>query len=226
MTNAMQSHYREREISLEMNSIKLKGSLVVPDRAKGIVIFAHGSGSSRFSPRNRHLAQLLQELRLATLLIDLLTTAEEKIDRHTKQFRFNIGLLAERLVDSTKWLQQNPSTKNLKIGYFGASTGSTAALIAAADFPEAVGAIVSRGGRPDLAGSAVTRVKAPTLLIVGEKDFLVKEINRQAFDRLSAEKEMVIIPEATHLFVEPGAFDEVGKSAGEWFSRFLDPQIG
>lgn len=226
MTNAMQSHYREREISLEMNSIKLKGSLVVPDRAKGIVIFAHGSGSSRFSLRNRHVAQLLQELRLATLLIDLLTTAEEKIDRHTKQFRFNIGLLAERLVDSTKWLQQNPSTKNLKIGYFGASTGSTAALIAAADFPEAVGAIVSRGGRPDLAGSAVTRVKAPTLLIVGEKDFLVKEINRQAFDRLSAEKEMVIIPEATHLFVEPGAFDEVGKSAGEWFSRFLDPQIG
>ena len=226
MTNAMQSHYREREISLEMNSIKLKGSLVVPDRAKGIVIFAHGSGSSRFSLRNRHVAQLLQELRLATLLIDLLTTAEEKIDRHTKQFRFNIGLLAERLVDSTKWLQQNPSTKNLKIGYFGASTGSTAALIAAADFPEAVGAIVSRGGRPDLAGSAVTRVKAPTLLIVGEKDLLVKEINRQAFDRLSAEKEMVIIPEATHLFVEPGAFDEVGKSAGEWFSRFLDPQIG
>lgn len=226
MSNAMQSHYQEREISLEMNSIKLKGSLVVPDRAKGIVIFAHGSGSSRFSPRNRHLAQLLQELRLATLLIDLLTTAEEKIDRHTKQFRFNIGLLAERLVDSTKWLQQNPSTKNLKIGYFGASTGSTAALIAAADFPEAVGAIVSRGGRPDLAGSAVTRVKAPTLLIVGEKDLLVKEINRQAFDRLSAEKEMVIIPEATHLFVEPGAFDEVGKSAGQWFSRFLDPQIG
>lgn len=226
MTNAMRSHYRERENSLEMNSIKLKGSLVVPDRAKGVVLFAHGSGSSRFSPRNRHVAQLLQESRLATLLIDLLTTGEEKIDRHTKQFRFNIGLLAERLVNSTKWLQQNPSTKNLRIGYFGASTGSAAALIAAADDPEAVSAIVSRGGRPDLAGSAVTRVKAPTLLIVGEKDIPVEEINRQAFDRLSAEKEMVIIPDATHLFAEPGALDEVGKLAGQWFGRYLAPQIG
>ena len=225
MTNAMRSHYREREISVEMDSIKLKGSLVVPNEAKGIVLFAHGSGSSRFSPRNRHVAQLLQESRLATLLIDLLTRGEEKIDRHTKQFRFNIGLLAERLVNSTKWLQQNPSTKNLRIGYFGASTGSAAAIIAAADYPEAVSAIVSRGGRPDLAGSAVTRVKAPTLLIVGEKDRLVDEINRQAFYRLSAEKEMVIVPNATHLFEEPGALDEVGTLTSQWFSRFLAPQV-
>ncbi len=225
MTNAMRSYCREQEISIEIDSIKLKGSLVVPNKAKGVVLFAHGSGSSRFSPRNRHVAQLLQKSRLATLLIDLLTTGEEKIDRHTKQYRFNIGLLAERLVNSAKWLQQNPSTKNLRIGYFGSSTGSAAALIAAADYPKAVSAIVSRGGRPDLAGSAVTRVQAPTLLIVGEKDLPVEEINRQALYHLSAEKKMVIIPNATHLFEEPGALDEVATFASQWFSRFLPPQI-
>lgn len=226
MTNAIRSHYLEREVLVKTDLIELKGSLVVPDQAKGVVLFAHGCGSSSFSPRNRHVAQLLQESRVATLLIDLLTTRESKIDLHTKQFRFNIGLLAERLVDITKWLQQNPSTKNLRIGYFSASTGSAAAIIAAADYPEAVSAIVSRGGRPDLAGSAVTRVKAPTLLILAEKDIPVKEINRQAFDRLSAEKEMIIIPNATHLFEEPETLDEVGKLAGQWFGRYLAPQIG
>ncbi|MEM8829855.1 MAG: alpha/beta fold hydrolase [Cyanobacteria bacterium P01_G01_bin.19] len=223
MTNAMRTYYREQEISIEMDSIELKGSLVIPDGATGIVLFAHGSGSNRFSSRNRHIAQLLQESRLATLLIDLLTNGEEKIDRHTKQYRFNIGSLAERLVNSTKWLQQNPSTKNLRIGYFGSSTGSAVALIAAADYPEAVSAIVSRGGRPDLAGSAVTRVKAPTLLIVGEKDRPVDEINRQAFYRLSAKKKMVFVPNATHLFEEPGALDEVGTLASQWFNRFFAP---
>lgn len=222
MTNAMRSPYRASEISIETNSVKLKGDLVIPNQARGIVLFAHGSGSSRFSPRNRHVAQLLQQSRFATLLIDLLTAREEKIDRLTKQLRFNIGLLAERLVDSTKWLQQNPNTENLKIGYFGASTGSAAALMAAADYSEAVSAIVSRGGRPDLAGSAITRVKAPTLLIVGEKDLSTKEINRQAFYRLPTEKEMVIIPEATHLFEEPGALDEVTRFTSQWFNRYLN----
>lgn len=184
MTNAMRSHYREREISIGTNSIELKGNLVVPERARGMVLFAHGSGSSRFSPRNRYVAQTLQRSQLATLLIDLLTTAEEKIDRHTKQYRFDLCLLSERLVYTTKWLLQNPTTKNLKIGYFGASTGSAAALLAAADCPDAVSAIVSRGGRPDLVGSALTRVQAPTLLIVGGHDFPTIEMNRQAFSHL------------------------------------------
>ena len=223
MTNAMRSHYREKEISIGINSIRFKGSLVVPDRARGVVLFADGSGSSRFSSHNRHVAQLLHESRLATLLIDLLTTKEEKIDRHTKQFQFDIGLLAERLVDSTRWLQQNSSTKNLRIGYCGSGTGSAAALFAAADFPEAISAIVSRSGRPDLAGSAMTRIKAPTLLIVGEKDISTEEINRQAFCHLSSEKKMIVIPEATHLFTELEILNEVGKLAGQWFSHYLDP---
>ncbi len=225
MNNMMRSHYRKKEISIATNLVKLTGELVLPSQARGIVLFAHGSGSSRFSPRNRHTAQLLQQAGLATLLIDLLTTGEEKIDRYTQQFRFNIGLLSERLVDSSKWLQQNPSTKNLKIGYFGASTGSAAALLAAADFPEGVSAIVSRGGRPDLVGSALTRVQAPTLLIVGEKDFPTKELNRQAFYHLSADKEMAIVPAATHLFEEPGALDEVAKLTIQWFNRYLDARI-
>lgn len=223
MANAIQSNHREEIVVTA--SVELNGNLIVPSQAQGVVLFAHGSGSSRFSPRNRHVAQLLQQAGLATLLIDLLTRGEEKIDQHTKQFRFNIGLLAERLVDSTKWLRQNPSTKNLKIGYFGASTGSAAALLAAADFPEAVSAVVSRGGRPDLVGSAVTRVKAPTLLIVGEKDYPIEEINRQAFHHLSVDKEMVIIPKATHLFEEAGALDEVARLAGQWFNRYLIPQL-
>lgn len=223
MANAIQSNHREEIVVTA--SVELNGNLVVPSQAQGVVLFAHGSGSSRFSPRNRHVAQLLQQAGLATLLIDLLTRGEEKIDQHTKQFRFNIGLLAERLVDSTKWLRQNPSTKNLKIGYFGASTGSAAALLAAADFPEAVSAVVSRGGRPDLVGSAVTRVKAPTLLIVGEKDYPIEEINRQAFHHLSVDKEMVIIPKATHLFEEAGALDEVARLASQWFNRYLIPQL-
>lgn len=222
MTNAMLSNHQESEISVKVNSSALKGNLVVPNQAQGVVLFAHGSGSSRFSPRNRHVAQTLQQSGLATLLIDLLTTGEEKKDRHTKQFRFNIGLLAERLVDTTKWLKENPTTKNLKIGYFGASTGSAAALLAAVDYPEAVSAIVSRGGRPDLVGSALTRVKAPTLLIVGGDDFPTVEMNQKAFSHLWSKKEIVIIPEATHLFEEAGALDEVARLASQWFHRYLD----
>ena len=221
MINTAQSNHQEQEISVVANSLKLKGNLVVPNQAQGVVLFTHGSGSSRFSLRNRHVAQTLQHSGLATLLIDLLTTGEEKIDRQTKQFRFNIGLLAERLVDTTQWLLQNPTTKHLKIGYFGANTGSAAALLAAADYPEAVSAIVSRGGRPDLVGSALTRVKAPTLLIVGGNDLLTMEMNQKAFSHLWSKKEIVIIPEATHLFEEPGALDEVARLASQWFRRYL-----
>lgn len=221
MIDTAELNHQEQEIWLMTNSIKLKGNLVIPNQARGVVLFAHGSGSSRFSPRNLYVAQTLQQSGLATLLIDLLTTAEEKIDRQTRQLRFDIGLLAERLVDSTKWLLQNPTTKNLKIGYFGASTGSAAALLAATDYPDAVGAIVSRGGRPDLVGSALSRVKAPTLLIVGEKDFPAIEMNRKAFSHLQGNREMVIIPGATHLFEEAGAIDEVARLASQWFNRYL-----
>lgn len=223
MIDTAELNHQEQEIWVMANSVKLKGNLVIPNQARGVVLFAHGSGSSRFSPRNRHVAQTLQQSGLATLLMDLLTAAEEQIDRQTRQFRFDIGLLAERLVDSTKWLLQNPTTENLKIGYFGASTGSAAALLAAADCSDAVGAVVSRGGRPDLVGSALSRVKAPTLLIVGGEDFPVIEMNRKAFSQLQDNGEMVIIPGATHLFEEAGTLDEVARLASQWFNRYLSP---
>jgi putative phosphoribosyl transferase len=211
----------ERMVHVPVGSITLEGNLTLPEGARGVVLFAHGSGSSRHSPRNRHVAQMLNDANLATLLIDLLTSQEEAIDLRTAHLRFDIGLLAGRLVAVTDWLTQYPDTRDLRIGYFGASTGAAAALVAGAERPEVVGAIVSRGGRPDLAGPALTRVRAPTLLIVGGNDFGVIELNQAALAQLRCEKQLVIVPGATHLFEEPGALDEVARLAREWFEHYL-----
>jgi dienelactone hydrolase len=203
--------------------VTLAGDLVVPGGAQGVVLFAHGSGSSRFSPRNRFVAGVLQDAGLATLLIDLLTPEEEQVDMRTAQLRFDIGLLAERLVGAIDWLLDNPATRQLRIGLFGASTGAGAALVAAAERPEAVAAVVSRGGRPDLAGIHLQRVKAPTLLIVGGNDVPVIELNKQAMRLISAQTQLVIVPGASHLFEEPGALEEVARLARDWFLRYLTP---
>src|SRR5258707_5417224 len=201
--------------------ITLEGNLNIPDNPRGVVLFVHGSGSSRFSPRNQFVARQLESAGLATLLIDLLTAREEEEDRYTGHLRFDIPLLSKRVVAATDWLLSQPTTRNLKIGYFGASTGAAAALVAAAERPLAVGAVVSRGGRPDLAGSALSAVRAPTLLIVGSKDTQVIELNRMAFSLLRTEKRMEIIPGATHLFEEPGTLEKVAELAREWFTRYL-----
>jgi len=213
------------EIRIPINSITLEGNLIIPEGAKGIVVFAHGSGSSRFSSRNRYVAQELQKEGLGTLLFDLLTAEEERIDMVTAHLRFDIDLLATRLVEVTNWLLNNPDTKKLNIGYFGASTGAAAALIAAKEHANTVKAVVSRGGRPDLAEKALPDVKAPTLLIVGGEDFQVIEMNQWALDRLKAgQKELKIVPGATHLFEEPGTLEEVANLAGEWFKRYLQEE--
>ncbi len=211
----------QEPVNIPLGPIILEGDLSTPDGATGIVVFAHGSGSSRHSPRNRFVAQHLQERGLATLLFDLLTPEEEEIDAVTAHLRFDIEMLATRLVAATAWLLQQPATKNLRIGYFGASTGAAAALIAAARKPEAVMSVVSRGGRPDLAKESLANVKAPTLLIVGGRDTPVIEMNRWALDRLNVQKEMKIVPGATHLFEEPGKLEEVAAIAGEWFTESL-----
>ena len=212
----------ERPVEVAAGPVRLEGNLVVPDGARGIVLFAHGSGSGRHSPRNRYVAGVLQDAGLATLLIDLLTAEEEAIDERTRHLRFDIGLLAGRLIGATDWLAQRPETRELAIGYFGASTGAAAALVAAAERPRVVRAVVSRGGRPDLAGAALARVRAPTLLIVGGDDTQVIELNRQALAQLgAAEKELVIVPGATHLFEEPGTLEEVARLAAAWFARHL-----
>ncbi|MDJ0714447.1 MAG: dienelactone hydrolase family protein [Prochloraceae cyanobacterium] len=216
-----QLYDRENIVSVTAGSVTLEGNLEIPEGAKGIVLFAHGSGSSRHSPRNRYVAELLRAKGMATLLIDLLTSSEEEIDRVTRHLRFDIGLLAERLIGATNWLEENRATENLKIGYFGASTGSAAALLAAAELKEAVSAIVSRGGRPDLAGTALSRVKAPTLLIVGGNDIPVIAMNQEAMDYLHTKKQLEIIPRAGHLFEEPGALEEVARLASNWFDRYL-----
>ena len=201
--------------------ITLEGNLNIPDNPRGIVLFVHGSGSSRFSPRNQFVAQQLHQAGLATLLIDLLTPREEEEDRYTGHLRFDIQLLSRRVVAATDWLSLQPATQNLKIGYFGASTGAAAALVAAAERPLAVGAVVSRGGRPDLASSFLPAVQAPTLLIVGSKDTQVIELNRMAFSLLKCEKRLEIIPGASHLFEEPGTLEKVAELASEWFTRYL-----
>jgi len=211
----------ECPIRVLAGKVALEGNLCTPENAKGIVLFAHGSGSSRHSPRNRYVAQVLRNAGLATLLFDLLTTDEEAIDIRSGQLRFDIGLLANRLTGATDWLKQNADTRNLNVGYFGASTGASAALVAAVERPNTVSAIVSRGGRPDLAASALPHVKAPTLLIVGGRDFPVVAINRDALGKLQVEKELVIIPDATHLFEEPGALDKVAQLAANWFLSHL-----
>jgi putative phosphoribosyl transferase len=211
----------ERLVRVAAGPVTIEGNLTLPEGAYGIVLFAHGSGSSRHSPRNRYVAWLLNQANLATLLVDLLTSDEETIDLRTGQLRFDIELLAERLISVTDWLMQQRDTRRFRIGYFGASTGAGAALVAAAERPDMVGAVVSRGGRPDLAGAALARVRAPTLLIVGGNDFQVIELNRAAFALLRGEKQLVIVPGATHLFEEPGALDEVARLARDWFKRYL-----
>ncbi|NEQ48138.1 MAG: alpha/beta hydrolase [Leptolyngbya sp. SIOISBB] len=208
-------------VSIPVGSVQLTGNLGIPVEALGIVLFAHGSGSSRHSPRNRYVAQDLQQAGFATLLLDLLTPEEDRIDQQTRHLRFDIGLLTTRLVGTTDWIRQNPKTRALNLGYFGASTGSAAALMAAAARPDDVHALVSRGGRPDLAGSALTRVKAPTLLIVGGHDQPVITLNRQAYQYLAAEKQLAIVPGATHLFEEPGTLEHVAQLAGKWFQKYL-----
>jgi putative phosphoribosyl transferase len=214
---------QEREVRVSAGPVTLEGSLGVPNSAGGVVLFAHGSGSGRHSPRNRYVARVLREANLATLLIDLLTEDEEEVDLRTTRLRFDIGLLARRLVGATDWLVQNPDTEQLRIGYFGASTGAGAALVAAAERPDEVGAIVSRGGRPDLAGDALPLVKAPTLLIVGGNDEPVIGMNEEALARMRAVKRLQIVPGASHLFEEPGALEEVARLATVWFARHLGP---
>jgi dienelactone hydrolase len=207
------------------DNITLEGNLDIPENSQGIVLFAHGSGSSRHSPRNQYVARVLQEAGFATLLIDLLTAQEEEQDQYTAHLRFDIQLLSQRVVAATNWLTVNPATEKLKIGYLGASTGAAAALVAAAERPLAVGAVVSRGGRPDLAGSALEKVLAPTLLIVGSKDTQVIELNRMAFSLLRGEKRIEIVEGATHLFPEPGALEKVAELASQWFKRYLAPTV-
>ena len=214
---------KEHLVRVLAGHIVLEGNLTMPDHAQGIVLFAHGSGSSRHSPRNRYVAQVLSDAGLATLLIDLLTADEEAAERWTRHLRFDIGLLAGRLVGATDWLKQNSETGYLRIGYFGASTGAAAALVAAAERPEDIGAIVSRGGRPDLAGSALERVQAPTLLIVGGDDLPVIDMNQEALDQLRVPKKLTIVPGATHLFEEPGTLEEVARLASQWFGQYLHP---
>ena len=197
--------------------LELLGDLVVPESPGGLVVFAHGSGSSRHSPRNRLVARALNERRLATLLLDLLTVDEE-LDRANV---FDISLLAERLVAATRWARQEPAVASLPVGYFGASTGAGAALCAAAELGEEIGAVVSRGGRPDLAAGRLPEVRAPVLLIVGGDDQIVLELNREAQRLLQAPSELAVVPGATHLFEEPGALEEVSRLAGDWFERHL-----
>jgi len=210
-------------VRVPAGTVMLEGNLAVPTNALGVVMFAHGSGSSRHSPRNRAVARALNEGGLATLLVDLLTPAEESADEQTGHLRFDIGLLADRLVDAADWLTGNEETRSLPIGLFGASTGGGAALVAAAQRPNTVRAVVSRGGRPDLAGASLSRVRAPTLLIVGGRDHAVIDLNRETSERLRCEKKLEIVPGATHLFEEPGALEEVARLARDWFRRFLAP---
>lgn len=205
-------------VEILAGSVKLSGELVLPDGATGIVLFAHGSGSSRFSPRNTYVAKVLQQRGIATLLFDLLTRAEDQ----NYNTRFDIGLLTERLLAATRWLQNNSATKSLKYGYFGASTGAAAALKAAAIIGDGVAAVVSRGGRPDLAGeTALSQVMAPTLLIVGSEDYGVIELNEQAYALLKCEKKLILIAGATHLFEEPGALEQAASQAASWFFSYL-----
>lgn len=202
---------------------KLNGMLAVPDEAQGIVVFAHGSGSSRFSPRNQEVAQALQDAGFGTLLFDMLTEDEAVIDERTREHRFDIPLLGQRLVAAVDWLRQQESTHKLPIGLFGASTGAAAALVAAAERPDEVSTVVSRGGRPDLAGDALPRVAVPVLLIVGGLDTPVIDMNRSAQERLRSDSELTIVPGATHLFEEPGTMEQVTGLAERWFGQHLVP---
>jgi pimeloyl-ACP methyl ester carboxylesterase len=211
----------ERLITVPTGRVELEGNLTLPDQAAGVVLFAHGSGSSRHSPRNRFVARALQGAGLGTLLIDLLTREEEQAEAYTRHLRFDIGFLAERLSSTADWLAQDRETQELPVGYFGASTGAAAALVSAAQHPERVAAVVSRGGRPDLAGPALAHVRAPVLLIVGGNDGPVIPLNEEALAQLTGVKELVIVPGATHLFEEPGTLEEVARLASGWFKQHL-----
>lgn len=208
-----------REVQILSRDVKLDGDLAIPHGAKGIVVFVHGSGSSRKSVRNRYVAGVIQQAGVATLLFDLLTPEEESVDIYTRHLRFDIGLLADRLLDTIDWLATLPETKELKVGLFGASTGGAAALVAAARSPEAISAVVSRGGRPDLAGVYLPRVCAPVLLIVGGDDAVVIGLNEEAAGKLKCEQELKIVPGATHLFEEPGTLEEVARLAANFFKE-------
>jgi dienelactone hydrolase len=209
------------EVQIHAGRTILSGNLTLPEKAVALVLFAHGSGSSRHSPRNQFVARTLNDAGLATLLFDLLTQDEEAIDVHTREHRFNIGLLAERLVHATKWAKQQEQTRDLRVGYFGSSTGGGAALVAAAEIPQDVDAVVSRGGRPDLAGDALPKVQAPTLLIVGGNDDIVIELNEMARDQMRCEVKLEIVSGATHLFEEPGALEKVANLASDWFVNHI-----
>ena len=212
----------DQEVTIAVDNIRLQGNLHIPEKAKGLVVFAHGSGSSRHSSRNCYVAEVLNEHQLGTLLIDLLSAEEEHVDLQTRHLRFDIPLLANRLVGIVNWITSQAEIKHLNLGYFGSSTGGGAALIAAAKKPEPITAIVSRGGRPDLAGKFLAQVKAPTLLLVGECDPQVIELNQQALTHLNSQSQLDIIPRATHLFEEPGTLESVAHLAAEWFEKFIE----
>ncbi len=210
-----------REVMIPVESVTLPGELSVSYQAEGLVLFAHGSGSGRHSPRNQYVAQVIREAGVGTLLFDLLTREEEKIDLRTRHLRFDIDLLANRLVGATEWVRKQKDTSRLRIGYFGASTGGGAALVAAAEMGDEISAVVSRGGRPDMAGAALPRVVSPTLLIVGGFDDVIIRLNEEALGKLQCVKELKIVPGATHLFEEPGKLEEVALLAADWFKRHL-----
>ncbi len=218
----MESENKANYVEIPVDGVILEGNLAIPKDAKGIVIFAHGSGSSRFSPRNRFVADELQEKGLSTLLIDLLTKDEERVDQITREFRFDIRLLFQRLMGVTRWIKQNNITKTLNVGYFGSSTGAAAALIAAALQPKDVKSVVSRGGRTDLAENFVSKVNAPTLLIVGSYDTLVISVNRKTLNQLDTKKKLEIVSGASHLFEEPGKLEIVAELASRWFKEYLE----
>lgn len=224
MSEVTKYKHEEQHVQVTAGSVTLEGDLGVPAGAQGVVLFAHGSGSTRLSPRNRYVAHVLREARLATLLIDLLTPEEEAVDLESAHLRFDVGMLAQRILAATEWLARHEQTRGLRIGCFGASTGAGAALIAAADRPDTIGAVVSRGGRPDLAKLALKSVRAPTLFIVGGSDALVIQLNRVAQADIAAETKLEIIPNATHLFEEAGALEEVARLAQQWFVTHLPPR--
>ena len=211
-----------RDIFIPSGGVRLAGELNIPANAIGLVLFADGSGSSRHSPRNKYVARVLHDSNIGTLLLDLLTEEEEDEERYTRHLRFNIGLLAKRLADATRWIKTQEGGQSLPIGYLGSSTGAAAALVAAAELGKQVAVVVSRGGRPDLAEPSLAGVKAPTLLIVGGRDDQVIGLNRGAYGQLRCEKRLELVDRATHLFEEPGALEEVARLAAEWFKKHFD----